>query len=212
MRDGIHHYSMSLIGGDTTQGKEITLSLSIIGNVEKGKACLRSGANEGDLLCVTGELGASAAGLAYLKSGTEPHKAYQHLNPHSREIMEGRSISAHATSMIDVSDGLSSEVRHICKRSGVGARIDAKKIPISPVAMDASRTFGTDPLDYALNGGEDFELVFTISPHNLKKLSDDFFDFTVIGEILLPEDGISLQIGNKTMPLGHGYVHFSKET
>jgi thiamine-monophosphate kinase len=203
-KHGVH-----LVGGDTTHGREIVLNLTVTGEVEKELLRLRSGAKEGDLICVTGTLGGNQAGLELLLAGKAGHTA-EFLEPECRSASEGIVIARHANAMIDVSDGLASEVGHICKASGVGARIDCEKIPLSPDVIKAASELGKDPYNYALYGGEDFELVFTIGPDMLSGLREKFDDFSVVGEILPKEAGIFLARDNTRIDMGKGYDHFAE--
>ena len=111
--------------------------------------------------------------------------------------------------MIDVSDGLGSEVTHICEESGTGARIDWEKIPLSKDTMEAALMISGDPHEYALYGGEDFELVFTIPKGNIPALQKEFSDFTIVGEILPKEAGISILKDGSRQDVKKGYDHFA---
>jgi len=202
-------HGVHLIGGDTTHGSEIVLNLTLIGEVEKGLLCLRSDARAGDLICVTGTLGGNQAGLELLLAGMTGHTK-EFLEPECRRASEGTVIARHANAMIDVSDGLGSEVRHICSESGVGARIDCEKIPLTPEVVQAAARVGKDPYGYALYGGEDFELVFTVTPSRLPRLKEEFSDFTVVGAILPKEEGVFLVRDNNRIDIGKGYDHFAE--
>jgi thiamine-monophosphate kinase len=169
---------------------------------------LRSGARPGELICVTGTLGRSEAGLRLLMAGKRGGYLAGYLEPRCRLASEGQAIARHAGAMIDVSDGLASEVGHICEQSGTGARIDRDAIPLSPETREAAREAGGDPYDYALYGGEDFELVFTLAPERRGPLAGEFSDFTVVGEILPEERGITMTGGGRTIDLKSGYDHF----
>ena len=160
-------YHVQLAGGDTAQSPGgILADISVIGSVPSGKGVLRSGARVGDIVYVTGTLGASAFTLQELRRGKKfwPITQPQHFYPEPR-IAIGRVLRENqlATAMIDTSDGLSTDLRHICDESRVGAIIDAAALPAIP---------GDNGLQYALHGGEDYELVFTappdrLIPHNL---------------------------------------------
>ena len=171
---------------------------------------LRSQAVPGDLICVTGTLGKSEAGLRLLLNGQErrlPGRA----SGAAAAASNGRAsaIARHAHAMIDVSDGLGSEVRHICEESGTGARIDWEKIPLSRDTMEAARKISGDPHEYALYGGEDFELVFTIPKVNIPALHKEFSDFTIVGEILPKEHGIFILKDGQEEEMKKGYDHFA---
>ncbi len=207
--DSAARHEVSLIGGDTTHGCEMTLSLTVIGEVEKSMLRLRSDAVPGDFICVTGTLGKSEAGLRLLKRGVRDGYVQGHLEPHCRTREEAMAIARHAHAMIDVSDGLGSEVRHICEESGTGAQIDWERIPISIDTLQMAQLLQEESQEYALYGGEDFELVFTIPPENIAMLKEEFSDFTVVGEILPKPEGLHrLKEGNMVAMRG-GYDHFA---
>jgi len=206
--DSAKKHGVALIGGDTTHGRELALNLALIGDVDKDRVRLRSQAEPGDLICVTGTLGKSEAGLRLLLAGRRDGYLAGYLEPKSRLESEGKAIARYARAMIDVSDGLGSEVGHICEESGTGARVDWEKIPLSGETVDAARAVGGDPRVYALYGGEDFELVFTIHPDKLEALKNDFTGFTVVGEILPKEAGIFISREGEKLDLKGGYDHF----
>lgn len=173
-------YGVDLVGGDTTSSLTgLAISVTAIGFAEKQQLCYRSGAKENDLICVTGNLGAAYMGLQLLdrekrvfqgNSEAKPQlQGYDYilerfLKPEARKgvVEKLREISIVPTSMIDVSDGLSSELLHICKNSKVGCRIYTDKIPIDQQTAKLAEEMGIDPLIAALNGGEDYELLFTV--------------------------------------------------
>ncbi len=207
--DSAKKHGVALVGGDTTHGRELALNLALIGDVDKDHVRLRSQAEPGDLICVTGTLGKSEAGLRLLCAGKRDGYLAGYLEPKCRLEGEGKAIARHARAMIDVSDGLGSEVGHICEESGTGALIEWERIPLSRETIEAARTVGGDPRLYALYGGEDFELVFTIRPEKLEMLRIDFTDFTVVGKILPKEEGIFLSREGKKQELKGGYDHFA---
>jgi thiamine-monophosphate kinase len=207
--DSARKHGVALVGGDTTHGRELALNLALIGDVEKQFVRFRSGARPGDLICVTGTLGKSEAGLRLLQNGNKDGYLTGHLEPICRHKEEGKTIARRAHAMIDVSDGLGSEVAHICEESGTGARIDCESIPLSRETIDAARSVGGDPYLYALYGGEDFELVFTIPPEQCAGLRKEFSDFTVVGEILPKEEGLVILKGGRKMDVKKGYDHFA---
>ncbi len=195
-------YKMEIIGGDTTHGDILVINIVIIGRVEKDNLCLRSGAKIGDKICVTGDLGKSWAGLDLLRAGVDGYTDY-HLEPSCR-LEEGRVLAPHVNAMIDVSDGLSSEVMHICKQSGTGAVIDKDKIPVSSRTREAADKLDKDPYQWALSGGEDFELVFTIPESKIEAVSD--VPYVIVGDIT--EKGTYLLEGKQKKELSGGYDHF----
>jgi thiamine-monophosphate kinase len=160
-----------LIGGDTCASPQgVFLDLTILGEVKPSEIVTRKGARPGDLLCVTGELGGSAIGLELLRSNSQSARRYpslinRHLRPCPRSQV-GRFLASHhsASSLIDISDGLSTDLHHLCEQSHVGAVIDIEKIPIAKVSKRLRSLLSRAALHYALNGGEDYELLFTVSP------------------------------------------------
>ncbi len=202
MLEASERYGLTIIGGDTTHGELLVINVVVIGKVEKKNLSLRSDAKVGDLVCVTGDLGKSWAGLDLLRAGKEGYTGY-HLEPKCR-LEEGRKLAPHVNAMIDVSDGLASEVNHICRDSSVGALIDKEKIPISEKTKEAASSIGKDPMFWALSGGEDFELVFTIPKDRLSLI--DKIEKIIVGEIT--EEGVYLVDGKKTELKG-GYDHFN---
>jgi thiamine-monophosphate kinase len=206
-----HRHGIALAGGDTTQGPTIGISITLLGSVTPEKLCLRSHAKVGDLLVVTGTLGASAAGLALLDKGREA-TAYlleKHRAPSCRMDLSDR-IAPLAHAMIDISDGLASEVRHICSRSKVGAELDERQIPLHPDVAAAGRLLGVDPLQWALGGGEDYELLFSIAPEQWPILQATMTDCHVVGRITEPAAGVVLiQSDGTRRNLAGGFTHFA---
>jgi thiamine-monophosphate kinase len=218
-----NRFHVSLVGGNIVRSKTFSLSITILGEVERSKLILRSSAKKGDLICVTGDLGKAQAGMEILRRGgfeTRPYKDVinAHLEPTPR-IRESRSLvkSVKIHSMIDLSDGLSIDLQHITRESGVGAKIYKENIPIAEETKEIARAVGEDPLDYALSGGEDFELLFTLSKQDFeigkKALEDETGTrMTAIGEILPKEEGIYLLDKEKKIPMKQleikGFQHF----
>ena len=181
---------MTLAGGDTTRVPKILISLTVVGEIDHGKAILRSGARPGDLLYVSGRLGEAELGWRIIQRKLHRQKRWakllkKHFYPQPRlELGEWLADHRYATSMIDTSDGLSTDLSHICKASGVGARVWSQKIP-SVRVPPRLRRLGLDPLNLALNGGEDYELLFTVPKKFSNRLTRKFagVPLTVIGEI-----------------------------
>ena len=193
-------FNIDLIGGDTSSSKQgLVLSVTSIGYAEKAEVVYRNGAQEGDLLCVSGDLGGAYVGLQIL----EREKLIFLENPNIQPDLEGKDyiierqlkpegrkdivsllsqLEIVPTSMIDVSDGLASEIIHICTQSEVGCTIYEDKLPIDPMTYETARELGLDPTVCALNGGEDYELLFTIKQADYDKLKHDV-DVTVIGHM-----------------------------
>ncbi len=222
MRQCGDFYGCTLIGGDTVSSNSgCFISVTVIGEVEDGCAVTRGGARNRDILCVTGKLGGSMVGLEVLKSGENknqfPISVKRFLQPEIR-LEESRKLvkEFEITSMIDISDGLSSEIIHICQESGLGCLIEEDKIPIAEeVFLRAEK--GEKPSSiYGLNSGEEYELLFTMSKVEYekflsKKSAMGGFDFTVIGEMRPKEEGIKIMRQGKTIPLSpEGWNHFEK--
>jgi len=202
-------YNIDLIGGDTSASKQgLVISVTSVGFVEKDRVVYRSGAQEGDLICVSGDLGGAYVGLQLLERekniflenpAIQPDlegKDYiieRQLKPEARkdivELLKEKAI--YQTSMIDISDGLASEILHICKQSDKGCRIYEDKIPIDPMTYDTAREFGLDPTVCTLSGGEDYELLFTI-PQNSYDLVKGLLDISIIGHITEVSAGCKL--------------------
>ncbi len=214
-------FHIEMIGGDVSRTPDkIVIDSIVTGEVEKGKAVLRSGAKVGDLIFVTGSLGGAAAGLKLLESGIlyeDSAKIWQkdlllkQLQP-LPQIRAAQDLNEKglATSMIDLSDGLSSDLAHICRESKVGAQIFADKIPFHKNLRAITKAFD-EKLNLALNGGEDFELLFTVNPkkkfHLENKLKNGFLFH--IGEITANTEIIELITREKTEILQpKGFRHF----
>lgn len=159
-------YAAPLLGGDTTSSRELLcINVAVVGECESGRAVRRSAARVGDLVCVTGPLGDSAAGLRMLLQGeTDTSNALirAHCLPEP-QVDKGLLLSSMEGmgAMMDISDGIGSDLEHILKESSVGARIDVQAVPLSEQLIRQCRRWGADPLDFALSGGEDYQLLFT---------------------------------------------------
>ena len=202
-------YGIDLIGGDTSSSKQgLVISITSIGHVDEDKVCYRDGAKEGDLICVSGDLGGAYIGLQLLEREKniflenpqiqpdlegKDYIVERQLKPEARkDIIEVLSaIKVQPTSMIDVSDGLASEILHICKQSNTGCKLYEDKIPIDPMTYDTARDFGIDPTVCALNGGEDYELLFTVSQSDYEKIKNSP-DISIIGHITEASAGCNL--------------------
>jgi thiamine-monophosphate kinase len=199
-------YNVDLVGGDTTSSKGgLTISITAIGTVAPGKATLRKGAKEKNLLCVSGDLGGAYMGLQLL----EREKSVFKENPKIQPDLEGKDyilerqlkpearrdlvqllkeLDIQPTAMIDISDGLSSEILHLCEQSQLGVELYEEKIPIDPMTYDTAREFGIDPTLCALSGGEDYELLFTVDISAFEKLKNQP-DISIIGHMTALEKG-----------------------
>jgi thiamine-monophosphate kinase len=208
-----------LAGGDTCRSRAgLVISVSVLGETEQKRIITRSGARPGDRIFVTGTLGDSAAGLELVRSaecGVRSKKPdcrrliEKHLKPFPR-VAEGRKLakSGTASAMIDVSDGLSSDLGHICEQSRVGAEIIAANIPLSTSVMSL-KTLERPALAYALSGGEDYELLFTVSPDKLRKFRSLRLDASEIGVITRGRAAAIIGGDGRKAPLRpSGYDHF----
>jgi thiamine-monophosphate kinase len=220
-------YKIDLVGGDTTSSpKGMTISITVLGQASALSVVQRSGAKKGDIICVTGDLGAAYLGLQILEREKQIYLQHPGVQPEletSQYLLE-RQLKPEApqgaiayfhknnivpTSMIDISDGLASEVLHICKASGTGAYIEEGKVPIHPDTERTALEMNLDPITCALHGGEDYELLFTIAEKDLEKVR--FMpEVFIIGEITDPEDGIKLHTtgGNIYDLNSQGWNHF----
>jgi thiamine-monophosphate kinase len=201
---------ITVAGGDTTQGEVNMVNITLLGQVQRGCVRLRSHARPGDILMVTGPLGASAAALALLEQKQSPgdYLLAKHLTPRCRLDVSGR-IAQFANAMIDISDGLGSDAQHICRQSSVSVEIDAQAVPIHDEVTRAARSLGFTPLFLALTGGEDFELLFSIPAEKVDRLAATGVVCHPIGRVL-PHSAQSALIhpnGSRT-PLPKGYDHF----
>jgi thiamine-monophosphate kinase len=206
IRSICREYGVALVGGDTVRSPDkIVIDVSMFGECPSGKYILRSGAKTGDAIAVTGFLGDSSAGLDLLEGKmSEPdierrsELVEAHLAPVPR-TEQGRYLAENGAihSMIDVSDGLAGDLGHICEQSKLGARIWADKIPVSESLVEFCHGARVNPLDYALTGGEDYELLFTLPPQELERLMLEWpeeFDIPLfhIGEMDKAVEGIAL--------------------
>jgi thiamine-monophosphate kinase len=191
-------YNVDLIGGDTTSSTSgLIISVTAIGKAKPEELTYRNGANEHDLLVVSGDLGGAYLGLQVLERENQVFKANPNMQPNLEEYeyIVGRQLKPEAgkhivdllkqlevkpTSMIDISDGLSSEIMHLSKHSGYGFKIYEEKIPLDPMVIKTAEEFGINPITCALNGGEDYELLFTIAQSDFPKIKGNP-NLTVIG-------------------------------
>ncbi|MBF9140712.1 thiamine-phosphate kinase [Hymenobacter properus] len=209
MRLACEAYNVDLVGGDTTASRGgLTLAVTVLGEVAAGQAARRSGGKPTDLLCVSGDLGGAFMGLQVLEREkqafladpeTQPELAnYEYvvqrqLRPEARLdiVHELRELGVRPTSMIDVSDGLASEVLHLCAASGTGARVFSEFVPLANPTLEAAAEFNLDPITCALNGGEDYELLFTVPVTDHEKIKNHP-DITILGHLTDKADGTNL--------------------
>ncbi len=220
-------YNIDLVGGDTTSSPlGLVISVTIMGTALKEKIAYRSGAKEHDIICVTGDLGGAYMGLQILQREKEVFKSNpamqpdidkydyvvrRQLKPDARMdiIYELEEASIVPTSMIDISDGLASELLHLSKSSGVGMKVFEDKIPIDNQTFETAMEFNLDPITCALNGGEDYELLFTIKQSDLEKIKKHP-DIHFIGHVHgNPSQNLMITKQGSVVPLrAQGWDHF----
>lgn len=202
-------YKVDVIGGDTTSSqKGLIISITAIGKADADEIVYRNGAKPTDLLVVTGDIGAAYMGLQVL----EREKQVFQVNPNSQPDLDAyaylierqlkpearkdvrtllHALEIKPTSMIDISDGLSSEIMHICKQSGVGCNLYENKLPLDPQLITVCEEFNIDSTTVAINGGEDYELLFTIPIEDFDKIKGNP-NFTIIGHMTQESEGVHL--------------------
>lgn len=223
-------YKVDLIGGDTTSSVTgLVISVTAIGTVEKDKAVSRTGAKPNELLVVTGDIGAAYMGLQVLEREKEVYKVNPNMQPDlenytyllERQLKpEARkdikellaALEVKPTSMIDISDGLSSEIMHLCKNSEVGCNLFEDKLPLDPQFISVCEEFDVDSTTMALNGGEDYELLFTIAQDDFPKIKGNP-NLTVVGHMTDKSEGIHLitRANTKIPIIARGWNAFNKE-
>ncbi len=222
-------YNVDLVGGDTTASYSgLTLSITAIGRAETAKIAYRSGAKENDLLVASGDLGGAYVGLQVLEREKQVFQANPDIQPDldGHDYIVQRQLKPEArvdiiaflkelevvpTSMIDISDGLASEILHLCKASKVGCRLYDEKIPIDAQTSMTALDFNLDPATCALNGGEDYELLFTIAQSDFDKIKGNPH-MTVIGHITDVSEGAYLvdKNGSVVELRAQGWNHFAE--
>ncbi len=228
IRQACKYYGVDLVGGDTTSSNRgLIISITAIGRAPAERITKRSGAKQGDILCITGSLGAAYLGLQLLERekrifqenpGVQPDLGQQaayllerQLKPEARTDMVDQFAKNDLipTAMIDISDGLASEIFHLCKASNLGAIVEESGVPIHQDAELQALEFKLDPITCALSGGEDYELLFTVDPKDLDKVR--FMpDIYISGEMTAASDGVKLHTkGGNIHPLkAQGWNHF----
>jgi thiamine-monophosphate kinase len=220
-------YQIDLIGGDTTSSLSgLMISITAIGRIKKSEIVFRNGAKENDLLVVSGDLGAAYMGLQLLEREKEVYKT----NPNIQPDLDGhdyllerqlkpevrtdvikllKTLEVQPTSMIDISDGLASEIFHLCKASNLSCTIYDEKIPIDGKTASTAIDFNIDPITTALNGGEDYELLFTIAQSDYEKILGNP-NFSIIGHMTDINSGINfVDKQGAVIPLkAQGWKHF----
>ena len=227
IRAACQNYKLDLIGGDTTSSSSgLIISITATGRVARDRIAYRSGAKENDILCVTGDLGGAFTGLQILEREKQVFLSNPQMKPglEKYDYIVGRQLKPEArteiifdleefgivpTSMIDVSDGLASELLHISKESKVGVRVYEDKIPIDQLAFETAVEFKLDPITCALNGGEDYELLFTIDKSDQEKIKNHP-DIHMIGYIHSRTDqNVMITKSGNVIPLrAQGWDHF----
>jgi len=208
MRRASREFACTLVGGDTTRRREILINVTIVGEIRNVHAVLRSGARAGDILYVTGRLGEAELGLRLLKRGkTQPRSSNpllkKHLYPEPR-LAVGQWLTEKrlATAMMDLSDGLSSDLPRLCAASGVGADVESENLPVVRHSS-AVRGPEVDSLQLALHGGDDYELLFTVRSNRVNVLPKSFHGvpLTAIGRITEQRDLVLLKQGGRKRQL-----------
>ena len=227
MKAACKRHGVDIVGGDMTSApKGMMINITALGQVEQKDIAYRHEAKAGDLLCVTGDLGGAYLGLQLLEREKEVFLADKNANPQLEDFnyLVGRQLKPEArkdiidmfaeaefkpTSMIDISDGLSSELFHLCSRSQTGALIEEAKVPIHSQAEKLAFDFKLDPITCALSGGEDYELLFTADEKDLEKVRY-MTDVSIIGKMVSPDKGVKiLSSGGRLHTIkAQGWKHF----
>jgi thiamine-monophosphate kinase len=199
------------LGGDTTGADALTIDVAILGRIE-GEPVLRSGARPGDVLAVTGELGASAAGLLALENDLPGYERLKerHRRPEPR-VGAGRAAARlGASAMIDVSDGLASDLRHVCRASGVGCRVDLGLLPVVEDTRSLASSVGHDPTLLAATGGEDYELLMALPASSVDGLREALdVPLTVVGEFTEDREEVAFLLDGEPVTGLSGWDHFA---
>jgi thiamine-monophosphate kinase len=225
LQDAAAPHGVAIVGGDTSASLGgWMIDVTLLGEHDASPK-LRSAAGIGDVVVVTGTLGRSAAGLALLETGETMHAGLSarareeltgaHLRPVAR-LVEGRRLASQpgVHAMMDMSDGLTTDLGHICRESGVGARIMLDSLPVALATREAARALGKDPLEWAAGGGEDYELLFTCEAGVVDSLAEELLRasgtaITVIGRIDHSDAAVTyVDARGETVALGSGYQHF----
>ncbi|MGH2637609.1 MAG: thiamine-phosphate kinase [Actinomycetota bacterium] len=225
MRDACADYALSLVGGDTSRGDLLMVSVCVVGEVAPGRAVTRSGARPGDAIVVTGALGAAAGGLALSRASAS--KTGEALSrPWGRRLVdalerpvarvgEGQTLArSGASAMMDLSDGLAKDLSRLCRASGVGARVELDAVPISSALLDGAPALGVDALELAIGGGEDYELLATLGEadaESARRSLREQFDvtLTVVGTIIEGSSVIGVGADGEAPLVPAGWDHFA---
>ncbi len=230
IRQACKEYNVDLVGGDTCSSRAgLVLSITALGTQKPEKIVRRSGARNGDLICVSGDLGAAYMGLQLLEREKKVFEVNPDMQPEIAEdqaYLIQRQLKAEArtdivhelaekgivpSAMIDISDGLASELLHIARQSNCGIQIFEEKLPVENLTKLAASDFGLSPITCAMNGGEDYELLFTVAQSDYEKVSK-MEDVSIIGVVREKSQGCWLQLrSDQTVPItAQGWVHFGK--
>jgi len=216
----LNPFGASIIGGNLTKsGDGIFIDITLIGEVEEGRAVRRSGARPGDVILVTGYPGQSAAGLQLLLQSlaSEDHPLVRAYNKPSHRAREGRAVALTgcATAMIDTSDGFLGDLGHICEESGVGALLNQKKFPISDRLREAAKILKKEPCDFFLGDSDDYQLIITCGAQDVERIRSSIaltYEGPVaqVGEVTAPETGLRLLLtdGSEQRLSAKGWDHF----
>jgi thiamine-monophosphate kinase len=225
MREAADEHAMALVGGDTSRGDRLVVSVTVVGEVSEGTAVTRSGARPGDRLVVTGSLGAAAGGLRLAQAEPEDVKEIlgadwarsllERLERPAARVGEGQTLArAGATAMIDVSDGLALDLSRVCRESGVGAAVRVADVPFAPELNELRAALGSDPTEMALHGGEDYELLAALPSHAVPQAQAALEErygtaLTDIGEITEGSLVLDLPDGRQEPLEPRGWDHFA---
>jgi thiamine-monophosphate kinase len=203
-------FRMGLVGGNLTRTSgPLCIDITVLGDVPCGEILLRSGAQEGDLLAVTGTLGGRAAMRLARDAGIDGVPSIPVPEPRVN-VARRLAMAGILHAMMDISDGLAGDIMHLAEASSVGAIVDADLIPAAPLAVEFARRLGTSAVDLALGGGEDYELLIALPRTVLEEARalGDAVGLTVIGEVVGADRGLTLRNGTRTRPLVGGWRHF----
>jgi thiamine-monophosphate kinase len=225
IREAAGEYAVSVVGGDTSRSERVVVAVALTGRVPPGGAVRRSGARPGDRLVVTGSLGAAAGGLRLARAsgqagaalGTDWGRALlsAHFRPTAR-VGEGQALArAGATAMIDISDGLARDLSRLCRESEVGARLRLADLPVAGALRALARVLPVDPLELALGGGEDYELLAALPPDAVARAADRLAErfgtpLTEVGEVVPGRGVVAVEADGAERPLEPaGWDHFA---
>jgi thiamine-monophosphate kinase len=223
MREAADEYALSIVGGDLSRAAEVVISITVTGEVTPGGAVLRSGARPGDRLVVTGSLGAAAGGLVLARArgaGRYARSAWagpleEALERPTARVGEGRMLArSGATAMMDTSDGLAMDLPRLCAASHVGAELELARVPVAEALIDGADELGVDPLQLALGGGDDYELIAAMPPAAVDDAALELrrafgVSLAPIGRIIDGMDIVAVAADGSSAPLARGgWDHF----